>query len=168
MVFSVPIQWCPKYHIASQIITDRHFSWGQWIPITDTESRCQKNWLPLGKQICGNVCREFHYADTESPLNFNYPERQKLTNLVAQSSATGVTVAATPPVARSVFGTQQCRDSLHQPAEREETLIWGGVAQFWRDISGSAGIWCDTLCATLCSAIGVSKLTNSFGEVPPR
>ena len=40
--------------------------------------------------------------------------------------------------------------------ERCDTLIWGGVARFWRDISDSAGIWCDTLCTTLCSAIGVS------------
>ena len=35
--------------------------------------------------------------------------------LVAQSSATGVTVAGHPPVARSVFGTRKCRDTLHQP-----------------------------------------------------
>ena len=35
-------------------------------------------------------------------------------------------------------------------------MISGGVARFWCDISDSAGVWCDTLCATLCSAIGVS------------
>ena len=38
-----------------------------------------------------------------------------LKNLVAQSSATSVTVAGTALVARSVFGTQKCRDTLHQP-----------------------------------------------------
>ena len=29
--------------LLSELITDRHFIWGQLIPITDTESRCQKN-----------------------------------------------------------------------------------------------------------------------------
>ena len=38
-------------------------------------------------------------------------------SLVAQSSATGCDCSCdTPPVARSVFGTQKRRDTLHQPA----------------------------------------------------
>ena len=78
----------------------------------------------------------------------------------------------TPNVARSVFGTQRDAIPLHQPAatsppgplpaanERKVqhggpekgATPWsgGGVPRFWRDISDAAGIWCDTLCATLC------------------
>ena len=39
--------------------------------------------------------------------------------------------------------------------ERCDTFIFRGVARFWRDIVLSAEIWCDTLAATVCSAIGV-------------
>ena len=39
--------------------------------------------------------------------------------------------------------------------ERCDTFIFRGVARLWRDIVLSAEIWCDTLAATVCSAIGV-------------
>ena len=40
-----------------------------------------------------------------------------LVSLVAQSSATGVTVAAIPPPCRAIrFRNPKCRDTLHQPA----------------------------------------------------
>ena len=93
--------------------------------------------------------------------------------LVAQSSATGVTVAAIPPCSAIRFRNPKV-PRYPRPARRAPCLLrtrgkcdravrrevrhldLGGVARFWRDISDSAGICCDTLCATLCSAIGVS------------
>ena len=93
--------------------------------------------------------------------------------LVAQSSATGVTVVAIPPCSAIRFRNPKV-PRYPPPARRTPCLLHreesakggargkvrhlelGGVARFWRDISDSAGIGCDTLCATLCSAIGVS------------
>ena len=98
--------------------------------------------------------------------------------LVAQCSAIGVSVAATPPVARSVFGRKlsrfRCDTSPMQSyvfslqitpnttatggvgkQVRHGLLGGAGVARHSCDISKIAGICRDTVCATLCSAIGV-------------
>ena len=103
-----------------------------------------------------------------APWVFLLVFRSRVLVLVAQSSATGVTVAATPPCSAIRFRNPKVpryppparRDAPESATggsgERCDTLISGGVARFWRDISDSAGMWCDILCATLCSAIGVS------------
>ena len=88
-------------------------------------------------------------------------EARQVEDLVAQSSATGVTVAAIPPCSAIRFGNPKvpryppparrdtpppCLLRVRQESategsgERCDTLIWGGVARFWRDTSDSAGI----------------------------
>ena len=83
-----------------------------------------------------------------------------LTLSVAQSSAIGVSVAALPPCSGSVFARKFPPDSDRGVARwvRQGLFCegWRGVAQHPRDISKIAGICCDTVCATLCSATGVT------------
>ena len=66
----------------------------------------------------------------------------------------------TPHVARSVFARKFPRDTDRGVARwvRQDLFFegWRGVARHPRDISKIAGICCDTLCATSCSAIGVT------------
>ena len=114
--------------------------------------------IEQGQRINGSIFMQPH-----PPRNFSIRAPLVHTSLVAQCSATGVTVAGTPPCSAIRFRTQKCRDTLHQPAatlpppptpcllrmrqenatggsgERCDTLIRGGVARFWRDISDLGG-----------------------------
>ena len=60
-----------QHTVASNMITDRLTLGAQGMSIADTESCCQKNQLPLRRQICGNVGRASLIRDTDSPLHFN-------------------------------------------------------------------------------------------------
>ena len=91
--------------------------------------------------------------------------RRAQVGLVAQSSATGVTVAVTPPCSAIRFRNPKV-PRYPPPARRDTpppwppaccewdrkvqwgggpekgvTWIWGAVARFWRNISDSAGTW---------------------------
>ena len=107
------------------------------------------------------------------------PDSQFGIHLVAQCSAIGVSVAATPP-SRSIFGRNFSRNtssSTPPPSNLTSVLLspelskhscdrgvgkqvrhglLGGVAWHSCGISKPAGICRDTLCGTLCSATGVT------------
>ena len=82
--------------------------------------------------------------------------------LVAQCSAIGVSVAATPPCGAIRF----CKDNSLRHSYRgmakwvRKGLFWGGVRDAARHPCDILGICCDSVCATLCSATGVTATVS--------
>ena len=104
-----------------------------------------------------SIRREFLRVLEKKPSKL----RISLKILVAQCSENGVRVAATPPCSaiRSVFARKFPRDTVMGRQTGSFLGAVGDVARHPRDISKIAGICCDdTLCATLCSATGVTAM----------
>ena len=61
---------CGAYH--SIRVHYRYFAWGKLIPITDTKSCCQRNWLPYSETYLWEYRQKSLIADTDSLLNSNH------------------------------------------------------------------------------------------------